>query len=235
MVEPTPAWAGDVPHFRMLAASELQSRWAGVRSGYEVDAPLADMSRYLPYLRAHAHDLGVSFRDAHVDRLEDIPPEFDAVVNCAGLGARDLTHDDTLVPVRGQYFVMEYPADRRVTDYVGDDEHPGGMAYLIPRHDGICLGGTEEYGEEDPRFVADPEAMLRRVADTVPWVLDETPRRIHRTVAGLRPFRPGGVRLAGDRLRDGRPVVHNYGHGGSGFSLAWGCAGDVVDLLEPAE
>jgi len=47
---------------------------------------------------------------------------------------------------------------------------------------------------------------------------------------GLRPFRRSGVRLERDQLRDGRMVIHNYGHGGSGFTLSWGCAREVVDL-----
>ena len=47
---------------------------------------------------------------------------------------------------------------------------------------------------------------------------------------GLRPFRKSGVRLERSRLRDGRTVIHNYGHGGAGFTLSWGCAGEVVDL-----
>ncbi len=47
---------------------------------------------------------------------------------------------------------------------------------------------------------------------------------------GLRPFRKSGVRLERDRLRDGRTVIHNYGHGGSGFTLSWGCAREVLEL-----
>jgi len=41
---------------------------------------------------------------------------------------------------------------------------------------------------------------------------------------GIRPVRPQ-VRLE----REGR-VIHNYGHGGSGFTLSWGCAFGVLRL-----
>jgi D-amino-acid oxidase len=47
---------------------------------------------------------------------------------------------------------------------------------------------------------------------------------------GLRPFRRSGVRLERDQLRDGRTVIHNYGHGGAGFTLSWGCAREVLDI-----
>jgi D-amino-acid oxidase len=47
---------------------------------------------------------------------------------------------------------------------------------------------------------------------------------------GLRPFRRTGVCLRADRLSDGRRAIHNYGHGGSGFTLSWGCARAVLAL-----
>jgi glycine/D-amino acid oxidase-like deaminating enzyme len=57
-----------------------------------------------------------------------------------------------------------------------------------------------------------------------------------RTWVGLRPLRPGGVRLEAMplRRRDGRHrvVVHNYGHGGSGLTLHWGCALDAAALVK---
>ena len=46
---------------------------------------------------------------------------------------------------------------------------------------------------------------------------------------GLRPGRPE-VRVEAGTTTDGRPLVHNYGHGGAGFILSWGCALDVVEL-----
>jgi D-amino-acid oxidase len=39
------------------------------------------------------------------------------------------------------------------------------------------------------------------------------------------------VRLEAETLPDGRPLVHDYGHGGSGFTLSWGCAEEVVRLV----
>ena len=44
---------------------------------------------------------------------------------------------------------------------------------------------------------------------------------------GLRPFRRGGIRLE----RDGR-IIHNYGHGGSGFTVSWGCAEAVAAIVD---
>ncbi len=49
------------------------------------------------------------------------------------------------------------------------------------------------------------------------------PELVIRTVAGLRPFRPTGFRLETERFGDTH-VVHNYGHGGGGWSLSWGCS-----------
>jgi D-amino-acid oxidase len=46
---------------------------------------------------------------------------------------------------------------------------------------------------------------------------------------GLRPGRPY-VRLEAEVLADGRQVVHNYGHGGAGVSLSWGCAAEAARL-----
>src|SRR5215207_9919038 len=45
--------------------------------------------------------------------------------------------------------------------------------------------------------------------------------RIFDIAVCLRPFRPAGPRVETERLGD-TLVVHNYGHGGSGWSLSWG-------------
>lgn len=53
--------------------------------------------------------------------------------------------------------------------------------------------------------------------------------RVTRTVAGLRPYRPSGFVVKAQRFDD-RTVIHNYGHGGGGISLAWGSSELAVEL-----
>jgi D-amino-acid oxidase len=57
--------------------------------------------------------------------------------------------------------------------------------------------------------------------------------RIIRTTVGLRPHRDGGFLLRAEKLGE-KTLIHNYGHGGAGMSLAWGCGTLVADLAQPA-
>lgn len=70
-----------------------------------------------------------------------------AIVNCTGLGSRDLVGDQTMLPLKGQLHVF---APQEGVDYStsgsikADIESPGGFLYMMPRRDGIVLGGTSE-------------------------------------------------------------------------------------------
>jgi glycine/D-amino acid oxidase-like deaminating enzyme len=54
--------------------------------------------------------------------------------------------------------------------------------------------------------------------------------RVIRTIVGLRPFRASGFVLRAQSFGS-KVLVHNYGHGGGGFSLSWGCATLAADLV----
>jgi glycine/D-amino acid oxidase-like deaminating enzyme len=60
------------------------------------------------------------------------------------------------------------------------------------------------------------------------------PGRVIRTVVGLRPFRPSGYLIRKDKLGT-KTLVHNYGHGGCGVTLSWGCAAQAVDLVKDVQ
>jgi D-amino-acid oxidase len=73
-----------------------------------------------------------------------------------------------------------------------------------------------------------PRALAASAASIVPPQIDAG--RIIRTVVGLRPFRAAGFVLRAEPL-SANVLVHNYGHGGGGFSLSWGCATLAADLV----
>ena len=59
--------------------------------------------------------------------------------------------------------------------------------------------------------------------------LDLDDSRLVKVTVCSRPFRPAGPRLEAERFGP-KTVVHNYGHGGSGWSLSWGCAAEAADI-----
>lgn len=198
--------------------------------GYRLKAPAAKMSSYLSWLVEEAKSANVRFQSRHIDSLAEVTKQFPCVVNCSGLGASDLVRDETFKPYKGQYFVVSAD-DGAPSEYIGDDDHPGGMAYVIPRAGEVMIGGTAEAGVNDLTETIRWPDVVARAGRYVPWVRDlknEQPRRL---IVGIRPVRPAGIRLERETSHDGACIIHNYGHGGSGFSLSWGCAEQVATLV----
>ncbi len=222
-----PSWSRIAQRFDLVATEDFRRRYPGRRWGYRIAAPAANMEKYLPWLYQACVNRGATFVRRHVHALEELLDDFELVINCAGLGAAALTDDDKLYPVKGQYLVLDV-ADDAPKEYLGDDQHPEGMAYVIPRDGQILVGGTEEANKSDLAFTVDRDALIRRASQFIDY--DLTQLRELGTAVGLRPCRTDRrVRFG---LDDCEPrIIHNYGHGGSGFSLAWGCAEDVAKLV----
>ena len=188
------------------------------REGLRFVAPAVDMSVHLPWLVGRLRALGGAIERRHVAALDEL--EADAVVNCAGLGARELAGDASLTAVRGQVVRVTAPG---VQEWLLDQSDPERLVYVVPRERDVVLGGTAQEGAEDR--TADPAttaAIRARCAALVPALRDAP---VVGVAVGLRPVRPT-VRLEAE----GR-VVHCYGHGGAGVTLAWGCAVEVAALL----
>ena len=116
--------------------------------------------------------------------------------------------------------------------FIGQPDEDHELVYVFP-HDGrVVLGGSED--EDDWSAGPDPATarrILRDCAAVDPRLA--SPRIIEHRV-GFRPARPQ-VRLeAEDAVADGasqRLLVHNYGHGGAGVTLSWGCARSAASLV----
>ena len=129
-------------------------------------------------------------------------------------------------PIRGQVVRVRNPGLER---FVLDEENPDGVTYIVPRSADCILGGTAEEGEwdlePDPKTAA---GILRRCTDVEPRLMGV---EILQHKVGLRPGRPE-IRL--EREDCYVPRIHNYGHGGSGITLSWGCAQETLRLVEEA-
>ncbi len=146
-------------------------------------------------------------------------------MNCTGLGAARLAADDGVYPIRGQVVAVANPG---IDVSTSDESDQLRIAYAYPRSNEVVLGGTREIGVSD---VEPDEAETDRIlADAAVLEPRLQGQEVVAVRVGLRPGR-AEVRLEADRLADGRPLVHNYGHGGAGYILSWGCAFDVVDIV----
>jgi len=220
---PDPWWAGAVPHVRRCGEDELPP---GYMDGHAFAAPVVEMPIYLTYMMDRFAAAGGSVEQRTLSSLDEV--EARVVVNCVGLGARDLVDDASMEPIRGQVVRVRNPDLER---FVLDEENPEGVTYIVPRSEDCILGGTAEEGvwdlEPDPEIAA---GILHRCTRLEPRLAGV---EVLEHKVGLRPGRPE-IRLEREDGPGGVPRIHNYGHGGSGITLSWGCAEETLRLVQEA-
>ncbi|WP_053662810.1 FAD-dependent oxidoreductase [Streptomyces sp. MMG1121] len=208
-------WVARVPGLRQTA------------DGLTARLPVIDMPVHLAWLRERLAKAGSAVELREVTDLAAVPAG--VVVNCTGLGARSLARDPAVRPVRGQLVVVENPG---ITTWLTSVDHSSAAStYFIPQPGGLLLGGTAE--EDDWSLQPDPAtatAIVARCAEIRPEIAGS---RILTHRVGLRPAR-NSVRLERRPLPDGRVLVHSYGHGGAGVTVAWGCAREAAGLAFPS-
>ena len=213
-----PPWAISLGAKRLSSASIPPS----FTSGFRLVVPLTDTTIYLDYLAARFRRAGGEIRSGvRFEHLEEVSDEFFLVINCSGIGAKTLVPDQAIEPHRGQVVIVPGLAQSHA---VVSDDPP--LMYAIPRANDCVFGGTNELSSNCGPDPATTAAIVTECSR----VLGIEPPRVLDVRVGLRPFRRTGVCLRADHLQDGRRVIHNYGHGGSGFTLSWGCANAVSDL-----
>ena len=214
-----PPWVAGVPGYRApLAGGQLPP---GFVSGFAAELPFADMPAYLGWLAGRVQALGGSIEQRVVTRLGEI--DADVVVNCSGLGSRQLAGDDAVQPVWGQHVLVDAPS---VDEFVFEGGASADAISVVPHRRGVLLGGVRRPGRNvlmpDQQIAAE---TIARAAVAIPELATAPVLGIE---VGLRPGRPQ-VRLEAQQA-GGLTVIHDYGHDGSGVFWSWGCAADVVAL-----
>jgi D-amino-acid oxidase len=238
---------GQVREFRHDAALVRENRInpnAGVQDAYQYLTPMVDTDTYMDWLLTKVKAAGCAIvlrklTGALTEQELRLRNEFcaDVIVNCAGLGARELAKDPmwplrgALVRLRNENGVTPCITQAHCMSHDGVSPDPY-FIFILPRGRNMLLaGGMAEPNEwnldinlENYRPV---QTMFDRCLEFLPALKnlpidEEEPVRV-----GLRPVRRENMRL---ELEPGTRIIHNYGHGGSGVTFSWGCAEEVAQI-----
>jgi len=222
------SWAKHVADSEVVDAALLPEGALSATSG---TVPVITMPTYLSWLQDQCQRHGVEFEQRTVNAIGDLRAGADAVVLAGGMRSAELLGDDhSVYPIRGQVIRLANSAGLR--NWLSDDDHPGGVCYIIPRRDDIIVGGTD--AAHDTNLEIDAQTASEMLARAISLVPQLAGCEVLEHKVGLRPARET-IRLERVSGQD-MTVIAAYGHGGGGVTLSWGTAQRVVELLDaPAQ
>ncbi len=220
----TPWWLESLPESHVMN-DRVKSPVNPEHRGFKLNVPLIETPIYLDYLFHRFENAGgrlIQKEIKHLDELND----GQLTINCTGLGAKYLFQDELLYPIQGQ--IVKVEADPEIEGLATEyflGKHGDEIAYIIPRRDCTVLGGSVK---KHHSAVKPDNGLTKRI---IQYCTQFQPRvqhlEIRESVVGLRPGRTR-IRVEKDPHL---PVIHNYGHGGAGFTVSWGCAQEVLKLM----
>ena len=203
-------------------SSQLQTVWKF--NCYCIDPP-----KYLQYLTRRFREKGGLMIKKKLNSLNELSADYDIVINCTGLGSRELVGDYSVYPVSGQIVQVQGSKVPGIIYNIIIEPGSSHIAYIIPRNDSILLGSSavkhDWSTEVDPLLT---ESIYCNCTKLYP------PLKESEVVGGWTALRPARdtVRLEVDKGFKTVLVIHNYGHGGQGFIFSWGCATQVKNIVE---
>lgn len=226
--EAIPSVSDFVYGFQTLSTNELAAykkpEW---KQGFRFITYTCEGSKLMPHLlQQFLANKGVVVAK-HLESLDEIASDYDVIINCTGLGAKQLIGDQLVHPIRGHIFRVRAPWLKSI---LIDESEEGN--YIIPNQDSVVLGGTHDKDQWDlePRK-EDAQFILNGCTYLFPSL--EKAEVVYEWI-GLRPGRQTLRVEKEEKTIQGRRlvVIHDYGHGGSGLTLFYGCALKVADLLQ---
>ena len=226
----------------------------GALDAYAHDSPIIDTDVAMSWLMLLIRSKGAHL---HTEIITgDLLPQedtllsqygADVLINCTGLAARDLANDETCYPLRGALLRIvndgqDFP---KITSSLAitagiDAAHDNEIVFIVPRNDDVLLiGGIAQPNQWNLDLKLDSPEIVRmraRAEKFLPALKHARLDAEYPLAQGLRPAREKNVRVEreGRVSADGKRsrIVHSYGQGGGGWSLSFGCANDVLGLVE---
>ncbi|EKG19793.1 FAD dependent oxidoreductase [Macrophomina phaseolina MS6] len=227
----------------------------GAVDAYEHLAPVIDTDVAMAFLKDLVVAKGAELVTGTIhgdifDQEHSLRQEFqaDVIINATGLAGTELAGDSSCYPIRGGLIRVindgsDFPKVEQALTISADAAHDSNeIVFLVPRNDDILLiGGIAEPHKYELDLSLETPIIKRMRARCEAFLPDLKKARLdpdYPLAQGLRPFRQRNVRVERElRLHGtGAPsrIVHSYGQGGAGWSLSFGCAGDVAALVEEA-
>lgn len=184
----------------------------------------------------------------------------DAVVNASGLGARELASDNTVFPARGGLLrlVNDGTDFEKITHAMvvnkaekadfnelmkkkvdKAEKEDCDVVFIVPRNDDILVLGTfielDEWATDLTVESPVMQTMREKCEKFIPALKNARLDPEYPIAQGLRPLREMDVRVECEpRMKGSGPsrIVHSYGHGTGGWTLAFGSALEVASLVD---
>ena len=227
----------------------------GAVDAYELLAPVIDTDRAMAWLmdlvqRKGARLVTRTIQGVLLEQEQALRAEYaaDVIVNATGIAGTELAGDDSCYPIRGALLRFindgsDFPVLEEALSISADVANE--IVFLVPRNDKILIvGGITEAHNGALDYTLDTPIIQRmrdRAAAFLPQLRHARLDPEYPLSQGLRPFRQRNVRVerelrpvVGESIVKHSRIVHSYGHGGAGWSLAFGCAADVLALIEEA-
>ncbi|XP_039273030.2 D-aspartate oxidase-like isoform X1 [Styela clava] len=246
----SPSLRSSCTYFRECTPGEIQDKFLSKNAQFDIllDVPKADAQfnnlsfyiygtfiidtdLYLLWMQNEMKNMvergqlrNFKVEQRHVDHLSDLcNKDFDLIVNCSGLGAGKLVGDPLVSAIRAQWFLIRAP---EITNL-----YYAGRTCICPRPGRVSLGSVFQWDRYDTEI--DPVVTKDnwdRAKSLFPEIQEN---QILGEYVRLRPGRRGGARLEFERMTGhgkSMPVIHNYGHAGTGIGQHWGCALNVLEI-----
>ncbi|MHC5778355.1 FAD-dependent oxidoreductase [Nostoc sp.] len=216
----------------------------GIKDAYKHMAPMTNTDVYMKWLLQYVKDIGCEIIQEKitvnvVQNEQELLHRFNAraIVNCAGLGSIATTGDTSMYPLRGALVRVKnlgkVVTDAHCISHEQSSSNEQDIVYIVPKGDDlVVLGGLTQQDEwntdlslEVPIIRQMYDGCLEFLQELRELPLDE--KEPVRT--GLRPLTEENVCV--ERVLNTH-IFYNYGHGGSGVTLSWGCSQEIVQLVQ---